>query len=136
MKISKIFPSNSIGVGNPIKVVRNNIFWNKSSTHKFTTELTKKSMTKKTNKYIFGKDNSHSIVKYVDNKLSDFKDVNSKIDYLNELSEKEKNRFFVSNEIMKSLLNKNSKVSKIKRLLKKIKRKVYKILHRKKINKK
>lgn len=90
--VSKKVSSNQIVGGNPIKTIKQNIFWDKQSTHAFDSKKTEESMIFETDDYIFDKDNSGFFEK-IDKNLEILK-TEDKIDYLKKINSTH-NRFTI-----------------------------------------
>lgn len=102
----KSIPSNCIYGGNPLKLINENIFFDKTCVHDFTSQQTKAYSNFKNDEFIYSYDdkeklNFSDIEKYI-NKI---KDPNEKLEYIKNTMEKSnKNRFFIKKPQKKSIL--------------------------------
>ena len=94
--VSKKIFSNCVYGGNPVRLLKNNIFWEGSSTHAYTKKETKKSKILNTDKFTYTKDNL-SYYTEVDKHLYSMKSSELKLSYLKkELYEcNDSNRFCI-----------------------------------------
>lgn len=95
---NKIIRSNSLYAGNPVKKIRDNVFFaSPKSTHNFDEqeEITTR-VYEQTDDYIYEKDKNTLSLKTLDNDLMSLKTVNEKIKYLenNVINNNSKNRFY------------------------------------------
>ena len=89
----KIIPSNTIWAGNPIKMVKSEVFWDGACVHQWTQEQTKKSIQYKDDEFIYPYDECDNLAfDTIDDKLTN-QTTESKLEYLMEIREKKKNRF-------------------------------------------
>ncbi|WP_407423097.1 acyltransferase [Methanobrevibacter sp.] len=93
--ISKEIESNSSWAGNPPKVIRNNVFFDGRSVHKYTKKETEQSMHYDSEEWIYSDINSGSGFELI-REINNTENIDLKIEKVLELrNDKNKNRFYI-----------------------------------------
>lgn len=97
--ISKNFPSNCIGGGNPVKILKKNIVWQSNCSHKFNSQTNLINSVKVSN-YKFIKKHATNSFNLIEKKLESLNNTDEKIKWIkkNIINSKDKYRFTILNE--------------------------------------
>lgn len=92
--ITKNIPSNVSAGGNPVKVIKGDIFWLRPAVHAFKKEHTDKWMKYKKNDFIYSKSSENSEFDNIENYINQDISAQEKLNFLQKIS-KDKNRFYL-----------------------------------------
>ena len=89
--------SNCVVGGNPVKIIKEDIFWDGECVHSWTKEKTKKSIDYTSDKYIYYYNKEYLLqFEDIEKRLCSFTDINEKVEYIkNNLVGNDKNRFYI-----------------------------------------
>ena len=102
--VTKVVPSNVVVGGNPCKIVRKNVFWDKHVVHNYTKKETKDSLILESDEFIY-KDGNFDFGK-LDLDLKKFVTSDNKLNYLKNNICMHDTNFFVISKLPKNLKRK------------------------------
>lgn len=93
---NKKIPSNAIWGGNPVRQLKQDIFWDGSCVHNWTKKDTENRMYLETDKYIFEKDKNKISFDTIEKNLENLETSSDKLNYIQQtFKDNHKNRFFI-----------------------------------------
>lgn len=113
--ISKKFPSNCIGGGNPVKILKKNIIWQSKCAHRFNSQ-TNLINNEKISNYQFAKESTTDSFSFIEKSLESLCNVEDKIRWIkkNIINNKNKNRFTILCKKNKNLVRIKQSAAKLK----------------------
>lgn len=103
----KKIPSNASYAGNPAKLIKQGVFFNKKCVHQWTEEMTAENEIDDSDEWIYSFDKSTVKLASVDESLKKCKSAEEKLNYLQNILPKGKNRFYIEpQKVRKGLFSK------------------------------
>lgn len=101
---NKVIPSNVSAVGNPAKIIAQNIFFKNECVHNWTSEQTESFQVVNTDEWIYKKDDSNVDIYALDSMICEKSSAEDKLDVVLEYIVKNtsKNRFFIEDKSLSS----------------------------------